>query len=79
MAGGYMPAKSEKQRKLFGAVVRCKKTGECTSKNIRKIAKGISLEDAKDFARKPSKKKKYSLKEQYTFAYFVSLKESNEM
>lgn len=30
-----MPAKSEKQRKLFGAVVRCKETGEC-SKSIKK-------------------------------------------
>lgn len=69
-----MPAKSEKQRKLFGAVVHCKETGECASKGIRKIAKNISMDDAKDFARKP----KY-LKKEHTFAYFVKTKESGEM
>ncbi len=47
-----MPAKSEKQRKLFGAVVRCKETGECASDYIQSIADGISLKDAKDFAKK---------------------------
>jgi hypothetical protein len=75
-AGGIMPAKSEKQRKLFGAVLRCKKTGECASKGIEKIAKGISTEDARDFARKPKKK---HLKEQYTFVYFLKMSESSEM
>ena len=70
-----MPAKSEKQRKLFGAVVGCKKTGKC-SPRIKKIAKGISMEDAKDFARKHNKK---HLKEEYTFASFLKRKESNEM
>jgi len=69
-----MPAKSEKQRKLFGAVVHCKETGKCYSKKIKKIAKGISLEDAKDFARKH---KKENLKEDYSFATF--LKRKNEM
>lgn len=76
MAGGCMPAKSEKQRKLFGAVVRCKKTGECASKGIKKIAKGISLGDAKDFARK---RKKKHLKEEYTFAHFIQMREQSEM
>lgn len=71
-----MPAKSEKQRKLFGAVVHCKKTGDCSSGKIKKIAKGISLEDAEDFARK---KKGKRLKEQYTFAKFLEKKGNNEM
>lgn len=53
-----MPAKSEKQRKLFGAVVNCKKTGDCASAGIKKIADGISMQDAKDFASKPKKPKK---------------------
>jgi len=68
-----MPAKSEKQRKLFGAVVRCKETGDCSSKSIEKIAKGISLQAAKDFARKPRK-----LKEEYSFINFIKRRE-NEM
>ena len=72
-----MPAKSEKQRKLFGAVVHCKETGECASPEIKKIAKGISLEKAKDFARKTPKKK--SLKEEYSFAHFVKMRESSEV
>lgn len=71
-----MPAKSEGQRRLFGAVVRCKETGECASKGIKKIAKGISLEDAKDFARKTKKKR---LREEYTFAHFIKMRESSEM
>ena len=70
-----MPAKSEKQRKLFGAVVRCKETGECSSEKVKDIAKGISLEDAKDFARKHKKK---HLKEDYSFANFLKKKEDNE-
>lgn len=65
-----MPAKSEKQRKLFGAVVHCKETGDCASKGIEKIAKGISLENAKDFARKTHK-----LKEEYSFSNFLERKE----
>ena len=69
-----MPAKSEKQRKLFGAVVRCKETGECASKGISKIAKNISMDDAKDFARKPK-----HLKAEHTFAHFVKMRESGEM
>lgn len=69
-----MPAKSEKQRKLFGAVVRCKETGECASKGIKKIAKGISMKDAKDFARKPK-----NLEEEYSFAHFVKMRESSEV
>lgn len=32
-----MPPVSEKQRKLFGAVVNCKKTGECASPKIKKL------------------------------------------
>ncbi len=67
-----MPAKSEKQRKFFGAVVRCKETGDCSSKKVKKTAEGISLEDSKDFARKPKKK---NLKEEYSFASFLKRKD----
>ena len=66
-----MPAKSERQRRLFGMVVRCKKTGECASQGVEKIAKGISLADAEDFARKP-------IKEEYSFKFFVEKKLQSE-
>lgn len=44
-----MPAKSPAQRRLFAAVVACKEgTGSCKGQ-VGKIAKGISMKDAKDF------------------------------
>lgn len=48
-----MPAKSEAQRRLFGAILSYKR-GQMKnpSKKIRKIAKGISESDASDFAKK---------------------------
>jgi hypothetical protein len=46
-----MPASSEKQRRLFGMVYACKKKkGKKCPKRIKKIAKGISLKAARDFA-----------------------------
>jgi hypothetical protein len=48
-----MPAKSEKQRKFFGAVLSCKKTGKC-SKSMKKKARKISVKAAKEFMKKSS-------------------------
>ncbi len=47
-----MPAVSEKQRKFFGAVYNCKKTGNCPTPQIKKIAKNMSTNKIKDFLRK---------------------------
>ena len=47
-----MPAKSESQRKLMGAVYAVKKGGKAASPAIAKIAKGITKKAAKDFATK---------------------------
>jgi hypothetical protein len=58
-----MPSVSKSQQRLFGAVHACQKTGNCASKEIKKLAKKISKKDAKDFAKTkhkglPEKKKK---------------------
>lgn len=75
-----MPPVSEKQRKLFGAVVNCKKTGECASPKIKKIADNISMKDAKDFASKPKKhkKRKKHMSEGFVpFSVWLEAKEKN--
>lgn len=46
-----MPSKSRSQQRLFGAVYKCKKTGECVSPEIKKIANSISKKNAEDFAK----------------------------
>lgn len=58
-----MPAKSQKQRRLFGMIVAYKK-GKLpnASKQIKQIAKGISLQDAQHFARKVQHKGDNKLK-----------------
>ena len=55
-----MPYKTEKQRKLMGYALWCKKhpAKECPE-NIKKVANGMSEYQLKDFARKPKNKKKY--------------------
>jgi len=45
-----MPAKSKKQRKLFGLVRKCQETGKCLSPAIKKLSKSISGKAAHDFA-----------------------------
>ena len=50
-----MPAKGEKQRKFMGAVMGCKKTGNC-SKATKKAANSMSKNQIKDFLKKPKKK-----------------------
>lgn len=53
-----MPATSDAQRRLFGAVLAAKR-GEMKhpSAKIEKIAQGISESSAADFAKKPIKRK----------------------
>ena len=46
-----MPAKSEKQRKFFGAVMSAKKGGK-SSKEAKKAAKGMSKEKVKHYLKK---------------------------
>lgn len=46
-----MPASTEKQRRLMGMVYACKKRkGKKCPSRIKKIAKDISMKDARDFA-----------------------------
>lgn len=54
-----MPAKSEKQRRLMGAALACKRDEDkCISKEVRKVAQGMSEGQLEDFASKPIKKKR---------------------
>ena len=66
-----MPSKSKSQQRFFGAVVSCKETGECASAKIKKTADGISMKDAKAFARSTIKKKKRK-KHMHESSNFVS-------
>lgn len=43
-----MPSRSKSQRKFFGAVMGCKKTGKC-SPATKKAAKSMSKGQVKDF------------------------------
>ena len=45
-----MSSKSKSQQRFFGMVHNCKKSGECSSPEVKKVADEISDEDAKDFA-----------------------------
>lgn len=51
-----MPAKSKKQRKLFGMIRACQETGKCMSPKIKKLSKEISPKAAHDFAVTKEKK-----------------------
>ncbi len=51
-----MPSTSEKQRKLMGAALACKRGGKCSSKKIRDVAKGMSEKKLREFARKKKAK-----------------------
>ena len=48
--GVTMPAKSKKQRKLFGLIRKCQETGECISPKIKELSKSVSPKAAHDFA-----------------------------
>jgi hypothetical protein len=43
-------AVSQNQQQFMGMVHKCKKTGDCASEAVRKAAKNMSKDDAKDFA-----------------------------
>jgi hypothetical protein len=49
-----MPAKTQKQKKFFGAVMGCKKTGAC-SPATKKAAKSMTKKQVKDFLKAPKK------------------------
>ncbi len=53
-----MPAKNEKQRKLMGAALACKRGKGCISPEVKKVAEGMTEEQLEDFASKPVSKKK---------------------
>lgn len=66
-----MPAKSQKQQKLFFAVQNCQETGNCPkSKKIRDIAKNMDPKDVEKFTHLESKI--------ITFKEFVENKENNK-
>jgi hypothetical protein len=43
-------AKSKKQQKMFGMALNCKRTGDCASDDIKKMADSMSEKALKDFA-----------------------------
>jgi hypothetical protein len=67
----YMPAKSEKQQRLFFAVKNCQEKGNCPkSKKIRDIAKNMDPRDVEKFTHLESK--------MITFKEFVESKENKK-
>ena len=71
-----MPAKSKSQQRLMGMVYNYKETGELPDNpdladKIKKIAGGISKEDAKKFA-KTKHKGKPEVKDSMTFKQYLS-------
>ena len=70
-----MPAKSKSQQRLMGMVYKYKETGELPDNasladKVKKIAAGISKEDAKAFA-KTKHKGKPEVVESFTFKQFL--------
>lgn len=60
------------QQRIMGAALNCKRTGNCSSPSVKKIADGMSEKDLHDFAKtkhkdlpyhKEKKKKRMSFKE----------------
>lgn len=45
-----MPSVSKKQQRFFGMVHQCQKSGNCSSPEVKKVAKSINYDDADDFA-----------------------------
>jgi hypothetical protein len=44
-----MPSKSKAQHRFMGAVLNCKKTGDCPSKKIREAADSMTTKEIMDF------------------------------
>lgn len=55
LVNNNMPAKTEKQRRFFGAVMGAKKGKKGVSGAAKKAAKSMSKEQIKDFLHKESK------------------------
>ena len=67
-----MPAKSKAQQRFMGMVHQCKKTGDCASEEVEKVAKSIKAKDAKKFAKTKHKKlPEKVVKENITFKEFL--------
>lgn len=75
-----MPAKSKSQQRLMGMVYAYKDKGSLPSNpvlanKIKKIARGISMKDAKKFAETKHKGKPERVEETFTFAEFLQMLE----
>ena len=72
-----MPSKSKPQQRFMGMVHQCKKTGECASAEVERVADSIKADDARDFAEikhknLPEKVKKNKVSEEtMTFREFM--------
>lgn len=54
-----MPAKSDKQRRLMGAALGCKRDEtKCVSDKVKEVAAEMTEEQLEDFASKPKSTKK---------------------
>ena len=49
-AGLNEEAKSKDQQQLMGAALRCKRTGDCSSEQVKKLAGSMSEKELEDFA-----------------------------
>lgn len=72
-----MPAKSKAQQRFMGMVHQCKKTGDCASEEVEKVAKSIKAKDAKKFAKTKHDKLPNRVDEQMSFMDYL-LNESKE-
>ncbi len=66
-----MPASSKSQQRLMGMVDQCKKTGDCASSKIEKIANSMKSKDVKKFAKTKHKGLPEKVKEHMTFKDFM--------
>lgn len=66
-----MPAKSKSQQRLMGMVHQCKKTGDCASEEVKKVADSIKSKDAKKFAKTKHKDLPNRVDEQMTFIDYL--------
>jgi poly-D-alanine transfer protein DltD len=49
-AGLKEAAKSKNQQQLMGAALRCKRTGDCSNEQVKKLANSMSEKELEDFA-----------------------------
>lgn len=55
-----MPAQSERQRRFMGAVRSYKEGRGSGSPEVRRAARSMSIEQTRDFTRKPKRQRKHS-------------------